>query len=112
LLDHPELGVAVLRDQHPFREHLLAPALTDGMNVGDGLGLLNGFVFFFASSDSLQALRSAYRTTPAVLLTVRTRSLAIPNRSSVARGGSSAPTRSPRDSRRHAAWRRRRSCVG
>jgi hypothetical protein len=75
LLDHPELGVAVLRDQHPLREHLLAPALTDGMNVGDWLRLLNGFVFFFTSSDRLQALRSAYRTTPAVLLTVRTRSL-------------------------------------
>jgi hypothetical protein len=75
LLDHPELGVAVLRDQHLLREHLLAPALTDGMNVGDWLRLLNGFVFFFTSSDRLQALRSAYRTTPAVLLTVRTRSL-------------------------------------
>jgi hypothetical protein len=49
--------------------------LTDGMNVGDWLRLLNGFVFFFTSSDRLQALRSAYRTTPAVLLTVRTRSL-------------------------------------
>jgi hypothetical protein len=68
-------GVAVLRDQHPLREHLLAPALTDGMHVGDWLRLLNGFVFFFTSSDRLQALRSAYRTTPAVLLTVRTRSL-------------------------------------
>jgi hypothetical protein len=75
LLDHPERGGAVLRDQHPLREHLLAPALTDGMNVGDWLRLLNGFVFFFTSSDRLQALRSAYRTTPAVLLTVRTRSL-------------------------------------
>ncbi|WP_425284235.1 DUF7002 family protein [Geodermatophilus africanus] len=47
LLDHPELGVAVRRDQHPLREHLLAPALTDGMNVEDWLRLLNGFVFFF-----------------------------------------------------------------
>jgi hypothetical protein len=75
LLDRPELGGAVLRDQHPLREHLLAPALTDSMNVGDWLRLLNGFVFFFTSSDRLQALRSAYRTTPAVLLTVRTRSL-------------------------------------
>jgi hypothetical protein len=75
LLEHPQLGVAVLRDQHPLREHLLAPALTDGMNVGDWLRLLNGLVFFFTSPDRLQALRSAYRTTPAVLLTVRTRSL-------------------------------------
>jgi hypothetical protein len=75
VLDHPELGVAVLRDQHPLREHLLAPALTDDMNVGNWLRLLNGFVFFFTSLDRLQGLRSAYRTTPAVLLTVRTRSL-------------------------------------
>ena len=75
MLDHPELGVAVLRDQHPLREHLLAPALTGGMNVGDWLRLLNGFVFPFTSSDRLQALRSAYRTTPAVLLSLRTRSL-------------------------------------
>jgi hypothetical protein len=44
------------------------------MNVADWLRLLNGFVFF-TSSDRLQALRSAYRTTPAVLLTVRTQSL-------------------------------------
>ncbi len=74
-LYHPELGVAVLRDQHPLREHLLAPALTDGMKVGDWLRLLNSFVFFFTSSDRLRALRSAYPDTPAVLLTVRTRSL-------------------------------------
>ncbi len=66
--------MAVLRDQHPLREHLLAPALTDGMKVGDWLRLLNGLVFF-TSSDRLQALRSAYRNSSAVLLTVRTRSL-------------------------------------
>jgi hypothetical protein len=75
VLDHPERGVAVLRDQHPLREHLLAPALTDGMKVGDWLRLLNSFAFFFTSPDRLRALRSAYRDTPAVLLTVRTQSL-------------------------------------
>ncbi len=46
------------------REHLLAPALTDGMNVGDWLRLLNSFAYLFTSPDRLQALRSAYRTTP------------------------------------------------
>jgi hypothetical protein len=44
------------------------------MKVGDWLRLLNGLVFF-TSSDRLQALRSAYRNSSAVLLTVRTRSL-------------------------------------
>jgi hypothetical protein len=45
------------------------------MNGGDWLRLLNAFVFFFTSSDRPQALRSAYPTTLAVLLTVRPRSL-------------------------------------
>ena len=49
------------------------------MRVRDWLRLLNGFVFFFpgttAGVNRLRALRSAYRDTPAVLLTVQTRSL-------------------------------------
>jgi hypothetical protein len=74
-LVHPELGVAVLRDQYPLHEHLLTPALTGGMTVSDWLRLLNSFVFFFTSDDRLRALHSAYLDTPAILLTVRTRSL-------------------------------------
>lgn len=78
-LHHPELGAAVLRDQHPLSERGLARVLTDGMKVEDWLRLLNSFVFFFPGSpagiDRLHGLRSAYRGTPAVLLTIRTRSL-------------------------------------
>lgn len=76
-LRHPEFGTAVLRDQHPLQEHLLAPALVGGMTVPQWLRLLNGFVFFFTSDDRLRALRSAYQDTPAVLLKVRTRSLVV-----------------------------------
>ena len=74
-LDHHELGRAVLRDQHPLREHLLAPALTGGMTVETWLRTLNSFVFFFTSQDRLRRLHSAYSDVPAVLLTIKTRSL-------------------------------------
>lgn len=65
-LRDPEIGTAVLRDQHPLREHLLAPALTGGMTVPQWLRLLNGFVFCLTNEDRLRALRSAYQDTPAV----------------------------------------------
>lgn len=75
LLDHARLGRAVLRDQHPLKEHLLGPALTGGMTVPGWLRLLNSFVFFFTDPKRLDALHSAYSDQPAVLLTIRTRSL-------------------------------------
>ncbi|MBA2529092.1 MAG: hypothetical protein H0V19_03880 [Euzebyales bacterium] len=74
-LDHPRLGRAVLRDQHPLKDHLLAPALTGGMTVEGWLRLLNSFVFFFTSKVRLDSLHAAYRDVPSVLLTVDTRSL-------------------------------------
>jgi hypothetical protein len=74
-LPHPELGMAVLRDQGPLNEDLLAPALTDAWTVADWLRRLNSYVFFFPDLDRALTLHSAYRDTPAVLLTVRTRSL-------------------------------------
>ena len=53
----------------------MAPALTDGWTVADWLRQLNSFVFFFPDVDRALTLRSAYSDTPAVLLTVDTRSL-------------------------------------
>lgn len=77
LLDHPEYGQAVLRDQHPLSEERLAPALTDGMTVEDWLRMLNGFVFLFPSETALRTLYAAYNSRPAVVLKIRTRSLVL-----------------------------------
>lgn len=38
VLEHAELGRAVLRDQHPLSEERLAPALTEGMPFRSGSG--------------------------------------------------------------------------
>lgn len=75
VLEHPDLGRAVLRDQHPLSEERLAPALTDGMTVAQWLRLLNSMVFFFPSEKAMRGLHAAYCSQPAVVLKVRTRSL-------------------------------------
>ena len=75
VLDHPDHGKAVLRDQHPLSEERLAPALTDGMTVEGWLRMLNGFVFLFPSEAGLRTLYAAYARGPAVVLKVRTRTL-------------------------------------
>lgn len=75
VLDHPEFGRAVLRDQHPLSEERLAPALTDGMTVAGWLRMLNSLVFFFPGVTGLRSLHSAYSGEAAVVLKVRTRTL-------------------------------------
>lgn len=75
VLEHPDLGRAVLRDQHPLSEERLAPALTGGMTVPQWLRLLNTLVFFFPNQEGLDRLHAAYRGEPAVVLKVRTRTL-------------------------------------
>lgn len=75
LLDDPEHGMAVLRDQHPLSEDRLAPVLTSGMDVEGWLRMLNGFVFFFPSKAGVQTLYAAYSDRPAVVIQVRTRTL-------------------------------------
>ncbi len=75
VLDHPDLGRAVLRDQHPLSEERLAPALTDGMTVAEWLRTLNSMVFFFPSEKAMQKLRAAYSSEPAVVIKVSTCSL-------------------------------------
>lgn len=74
-LTHPDLGLAVLRDQHPLSEERLAPALTGGMTVEGWLRMLNSLVFFFPSKAAVEPLYSAYGDRAAVVLQVRTRSL-------------------------------------
>lgn len=75
VLDHPEHGRAVLRDQHPLAEDRLAPALTDGMTIPDWLSMLNSFVFFFPSEAAVRTLYAAYDSEPAVVIKARTRSM-------------------------------------
>lgn len=75
VLDHLDLGRAVLRDQKPLSEERLAPALTDGLSVAEWLRLLNSMVFFFPTEKALSGLHAAYASEPAVVIKVQTRSL-------------------------------------
>jgi len=75
VLNHPDLGRAVLRDQLPLPETKLAPALTEGMTVAEWLRMLNSMVFFFPKEKGLQKLRAAYSSEPAVVIKLSTRSL-------------------------------------
>lgn len=76
VVEHPEFGRAVLRDQRPLHEGKLQSALTGGLTVSDWLRLLNGFIFFCPTREALETLYRAYEAEPAVVLEVRTGSLA------------------------------------
>lgn len=74
-LEHPDFGVAVLRDQRPLHEGKLASVLADGLTVPEWLQLLNGFVFLFPDEASLSTLHAAYADEPAIVLEIDTAAL-------------------------------------
>jgi hypothetical protein len=77
LLEHPEFGRAVVRDQKPIHRESLEEALAGEMSVEDWLAELNSRVFFFVQIESLRGLMGspAYRNHEHDVLTVDTRSL-------------------------------------
>lgn len=76
IVDHPELGRVVLRDQTPLRRHILEAVLED-MTAREWLDVLNERVFFWLRPERLGQLLSARRNRgrPHDVLVVDTRSL-------------------------------------
>lgn len=76
VLEHPQHGKAVVRDQGPLYEPTLSERL-DGLSVQEWLALLNERVFFFLRRDRVMELVNAraYRQKPCVIISVDTASL-------------------------------------
>lgn len=76
-IEHPDLGIAVIRDNKPLLEGRLAGCLQDGMTPSDWYRLLNHRVFFWPTRKRVDTLLSAaaYRDAPQVVITVRTKDL-------------------------------------
>ncbi len=74
-IEHPEHGVAIVRDHKPIREAALAEALID-MTTAEWFEVLNERVFFFVQRGRrLNGLLKAYSKSPQLLITVDTASL-------------------------------------
>ena len=58
VLNHPDRGTAVVRDQLPLSEDLLARCLTD-MTLAEWLAVLNSRVFFWLTRENLTKLLCA-----------------------------------------------------
>lgn len=74
LIEHLDLGTAVIRDNKPLLEGRLASCLQDGMTPSDWYRLLNHRVFFWPTRKRVDTLLSAaaYRDAPQLVITVRT----------------------------------------
>lgn len=72
VIEHPELGQAVVRDQIPMHDKDLVRCLQDGLTPRDWYKLLNERVFFWLTEDRLERLlcAGAYRTMEHLVLTV------------------------------------------
>lgn len=73
-IEHPEHGVAIVRDHKPIREAALAGALID-MTPEQWIEVLNERVFFFVQRMRLESLLGAYRREAQIVITVDTASL-------------------------------------
>ena len=76
-ITHPTLGDAVIRDQKPLNDEVLARVLEDGLAPEDWYRILNAHVFFWPSEERLTRLLQAraYRGEAHTVLTVDTRAL-------------------------------------
>lgn len=74
---HVVHGEAVIRDQKPINDRMLARCLTGGLTPADWYQLLNRRVFFWADQDRLRRLRAAraYRDDRQTVIFVHTRPL-------------------------------------
>lgn len=61
LIEHPQHGQALIRDQHPMSDATLAPVLQDGLTPADWYAILNARVFFWVEEARLDKLLAAYR---------------------------------------------------
>ena len=77
VLEHPDHGYAVLRDQGPLNEKKLASALTNGWSVERWLRQLNDLVFLFPDGAARDKLIDKYGQSDLLVLTLNTRSLLI-----------------------------------
>jgi len=77
LLEHPQHGRAVIRDQKPLSEAKLAGCLCDGLTPTQWLRMLNTKVFFWVDPRRLTNLRDAraYRRQRQLVLRVDSRRL-------------------------------------
>jgi hypothetical protein len=76
-IEHPDHGVAVVRDQLPLRPDHLARCLTDGLLPADWYRILNRHVFFWVDEPHLEVLirARAYRALPQTVLVLDTAKL-------------------------------------
>jgi hypothetical protein len=76
LIEHPDHGAAVIRDQKPLNQTILERCLI-GMTVAEWCETLNRRVFFWLDPERLERLLTAraYRTRPHDVLTLDTASL-------------------------------------
>jgi hypothetical protein len=76
---------AVIRDQKPMRDHLLARCLQDGLTPQEWYKILNSRSFFWLSSERIwRLLRArAYREQPQTVLTIDTAGLLAAHRESI-----------------------------
>lgn len=75
MIEHPQHGIAIVRDHKPINEAALAEALID-MTPAQWFEVLNERVFFFLQKEPrLAALSKAYSKSPQILITVDTASL-------------------------------------
>lgn len=75
VLEDPEIGRAVLRDQAPLVEKKLEAALTDGLTVADWVRKLNGLVFLYADRAARDKMLATYSGQDNLVLTLNARSL-------------------------------------
>ncbi|MDJ0335632.1 hypothetical protein QMG83_10400 [Salinibacterium sp. G-O1] len=73
-IEHPEHGVAIVRDHKPINETALSVALI-GMTPEQWFEVLNERVFFFLQRPRLESLLGAYSKAPQLVITVDTASL-------------------------------------
>lgn len=74
VLEHPEHGIAVVRDHKPIHDGSLVDALVD-MTPEQWFEVLNERVFFFLQKRRLESLLGAYSKAPQIVITVNTASL-------------------------------------
>jgi hypothetical protein len=74
-VDVEDVGPVVIRDQAPLNIAKLTTALSAGMTVQDWLRMLNGMVFLYPDEATLTAFHALYKTQPAVVVELNTRSL-------------------------------------
>lgn len=79
IIEHPQYGKAVIRDQTPMPPSMLEKALQGGISVQEWYELLNGKTFFWAAQKRLIGFLSAqsHKPRPHDVITVDTRDLLV-----------------------------------